>query len=378
VYSSSDPRRNGHGDPGSSARQPSRRRPDRREVRHDRHRRRPGGPRGRLLPEAKRQLFRDPRRERADRRLVADPYLELAPPVHACALRRPAGLAVPCARLVVSDRARDRRLPRGLCGALRASGSHRDDRRPALQERRRLRRRMRRAPVRGRARGRCDRLLRDAFGPRLRSGARPADRADALQRIPRSLPAPSRRRSPGRGRKLGSRYRDGGVQDSPNLALRTGQRAGADSHREQAGTVRPADPLVRRLACAHGEDADRPQGPSARPRERGSTDPGQGGRSPGGGRRTGAEDYWRDRRSAGAPASGRISAGSTSLFSARTRRRSTTAASRPSQACISSAWISCTPSPRRTSAASTETHGTSPSKSPRGRVEGCPPKPTKS
>src|SRR5919206_1400029 len=70
-------------------------RAQRRAPRHDRHRRRPGGPVRRVLPAEERRGLRHPRRQRADRRLVADAHVGLAPPVHPRPLRRAAGLAVP-------------------------------------------------------------------------------------------------------------------------------------------------------------------------------------------------------------------------------------------------------------------------------------------
>ena len=75
-------------------------------LRDGRHRRRPGRPCGRLLPEEAGAAVRDPRRERADRRLLADAHLELAPPLYSGTLRRAAGLVVSGARLVVSHCAR--------------------------------------------------------------------------------------------------------------------------------------------------------------------------------------------------------------------------------------------------------------------------------
>ena len=77
-----------------------------------------------------------------------------------------------------------------------------------------------RAPVRGRSRRRGDGLLRKTVSARVCIRARPPHRADALQRIPRSFPAASRRRSPRRRREFRRRHRYGSVEDSPDLALR--------------------------------------------------------------------------------------------------------------------------------------------------------------
>ena len=75
------------------------------------HRRRPGGPVGRLLPGAARAVVRDPRGQRARRRLVAQ-ALGLAAAVHAGQVRRPHRPAVPGAAVQFPDQGRDGRLPR--------------------------------------------------------------------------------------------------------------------------------------------------------------------------------------------------------------------------------------------------------------------------
>ena len=103
------------------------------------------------------------------------------------------------------------------------------ERRPADEGRRSLPRRVRRAALRGRSGRRRDRLLREAVGARLRIRARPTHRADALQRLPRSLPASAGRRAPRRRRQLRGRHRDGDVRDAPDLALGPRQRTGAGS-----------------------------------------------------------------------------------------------------------------------------------------------------
>src|SRR5215212_9116710 len=87
-----------------------------------------------------------------------------------------------------------------------------------------------------------------------------------------------------------SAYRDRGLRDSPDLAFRQGQGTGADPHREPAGAVCAAGPLVRRLSPAHGEDAARPQGPATRSGIRCSADQGESRRSRGGRRRVCAQD----------------------------------------------------------------------------------------
>ena len=224
-------------------RDPARRRLEQQEhggIRDHRHRRRPGRTCRRLLPEEARPVVRDPGRERPNRRILAHANLEFAPPLHSGSLRRVARLGVSRPRLVVSDGEGVGRLPRGLCVAVRASGTKRDGSEASREGRRALRRGLRRAPLRGRQRGRRDRLLRDAVGTGLRVRARSAHRADAFQRVPRSVPASARRRPPRRRRKLWSRHRHGGFRDTPHLAVREGQGAGAGSDREPEGASRPS------------------------------------------------------------------------------------------------------------------------------------------
>ena len=94
-------------------------------ARRDRdHRRRPGGPGGRVPPGAARPAVRDPRRPRARRRRLAQ-ALGLPAPVHARAATTACpGCPFPAPTLVLPDQGRDGRLPRGLRGALRAAGPH--------------------------------------------------------------------------------------------------------------------------------------------------------------------------------------------------------------------------------------------------------------
>ena len=220
--------RNGHGDTGSRDRDPARRRLEQQEhggIRHRRHRRWPGRTCRRLLPEEARPVVRDPGRERPNRRILAHSNLEFAAPLHPGSLRRVARLGLSRSGLVVSDRERVGRLPRGLCAAVRASRAKRDGSEASREGRRALCRGLRRAPLRGRQCGRRDRLLRDAVGTGLRVRARSAHRADAFQRVPRSVPASARRRPPRRRRKLGRGHRDGSVGHPPDLALRERQRS---------------------------------------------------------------------------------------------------------------------------------------------------------
>ena len=192
-----------------------------------------------LLPEEARPAVRDPRRERADRRLLAHAHVELAPPVHACALRRPARLAVPGRRLVVPDGARDGRLPRGVRGTVRASRAHRDDRRPADEGRRPLPRRVRRAAVRGRpawsSRPASTVSRRCPTSPPS-STPRIVQMHSSEYRDPSQLAR--RRRAARRRRQLRCGHRDGGSREPPDLALRKRQGPGSGPHREPAGTLR--------------------------------------------------------------------------------------------------------------------------------------------
>ena len=75
-----------------------------------------------VLPGAAWPVVRDPRRQRADRRLVAE-AVGLAAPVHAGQVRRPRSGCHSRAGLQLPDEGRDGRLPRGLREALRAAGA---------------------------------------------------------------------------------------------------------------------------------------------------------------------------------------------------------------------------------------------------------------
>src|SRR6266511_541230 len=96
------------------------------------HRRRAGGPFHGLPPAPARAAVRDPGGEPTHRGLLAQ-ALGLAAPVHSRPARRPAGLAVPSALLVVPNQGRDGRLPRSLRGALRSPGADRHARGRRLQ-----------------------------------------------------------------------------------------------------------------------------------------------------------------------------------------------------------------------------------------------------
>ena len=91
-----------------------------RALRHRDHRRRPGRPHGGVLPGEAGSLVRHPRRERADRRRLAQ-ALGLAASLYAGVLQQAARHAAPGTRLVVSDEGRAGCLPGVVRGTLRAS-----------------------------------------------------------------------------------------------------------------------------------------------------------------------------------------------------------------------------------------------------------------
>ncbi len=101
---------------------------EREQLRRDRDRRRSGRPLGRLSPRARRRALRDPRRQRAHRRFLAQ-ALGLAAPVHAGEARQPGRHAVSRAAQLLSHEERDGGLPRGAtrrafaCRFAAASGS---------------------------------------------------------------------------------------------------------------------------------------------------------------------------------------------------------------------------------------------------------------
>ena len=140
-----------------------RRNREHRRLRDDRDRRRPGGPERWLSPRQAEQRVRDPRRERACRRSVAQP-LGLASPLHAGPLQRATRDAVRGAEVVVPDEGRDGRLPRGLCGTLRVAGASRDARRAGRAGGRPVRRVDRRRAARG---AKCRRRDRRSRVPKL-------------------------------------------------------------------------------------------------------------------------------------------------------------------------------------------------------------------
>ena len=325
------------------------------------------------------RLVRDPGRERADRRLLANPHVGLASPVHSCALRQPPGLAVSGPRLVVPDRARDCRLPRGLRGAVRASREARDDRRPSDR---------RSATATSWSAARCgstaDRVVvaTGFYGkPSVPEFASELD-PRIVQMHSSDYRDPSQLRPGGvllvGAGQLRSRHRDGDVETHQTWL--SGPDKGQVPFRIESPlqAPRPAGALVRRLARAHRKDAARTQGAAARPHGRRAAHPGQVERSPQPAS-SGTEDGRRAGRFAGARGRTRHGRRERHLvhgFPAGLQldrraglrgeaARCTSAASRPSQASTSSAWTSSTRSRRRTSAASGATRGASPSTSRR-------------
>ena len=157
-------------------------------VRDGDRRRRAGRPRGRLSPGPARPVVRDPGRERAGRRLLAPP-MGLAAPVHPGPLRRAAGLPFPGppGRSPTKDEVAD--YLETYARAVRAAGSDRRPRGPALQ---------------GRATVSCwppatagsrpttwwsPPAPTTAPDPGLRAGAGSGHPAAALQRLPEPVPA---------------------------------------------------------------------------------------------------------------------------------------------------------------------------------------------
>ena len=233
---------------GSSYRQAPTRRAGQapRAVRHDRHRRRPGGPRRRLPPEEARRAVRDPRRERAHRRLLAH-ALGLAPPLHAgdattgCragASRRPAG------RFPTKDEMADyleayaARFELPVRTASRSTVSRRaaiaTSSRPAS------------AASRGRPRGRRDRFLRNTvkvpefareLDPRIVQ-MHSSEYRDPCAACARRRPA-RRRRELRRGHRVSSLS-----TDSPDVALRARRRSDPVPHGSRSGGAGLAGALV--------------------------------------------------------------------------------------------------------------------------------------
>ena len=243
--------------------------PEVEEFETDRHRRRPGGALGRLLPASAGPAVRDPRRERADRRLLADANLGLAAPVHAGPLRRAAGLAVPGAaagRFRRRDEMADYLeayaarfdLPVRTGVAVDAPG---EDGRP-------VRRPVGRAAVRGRPRRRRDGPLRQAL----------ESRSSLPSSIPRIVQLHSSEyRNPAQLRPGGVLLVGAGnsgadiamdVSRRPrHLAVGTGQGAGAGP-RSSSRCARVVLPILWFVAIARADDEDaaRTQGPPASPR----------------------------------------------------------------------------------------------------------------
>ena len=136
---------------------------------------------------SQKRAIRDPRRERARRRLVAQ-ALALASAVLSGKFRRASGHGISGSDPLVSDRSRDGRLPRALREAVRASRPIRGHRRRAREERRRIRRDRRRSSARRGQRGRRDGCVpaRAPDHSRVRGRARSRDSAAPLGRLPRT------------------------------------------------------------------------------------------------------------------------------------------------------------------------------------------------
>ena len=215
----------------------------RRAVRRRRHRRRPGGTRRGLPPRTARAPLRDPRCPRADRRRLAV-ALGLPPPVHAGALRRPAGDAVPGAPARRSRRRTSGRLPRGVRRRIRAAGPHR---RPGRRVR----------PTRGGS-AVTSSTAGDRRSRRTRSSSRRA--RSTTRACPRSPASSTRRSCSCTPASTGGPCQ---LQDGPRARRRRGQLGRRDRARHRPRR-RPA-----RLAgrARHRPPAVRPRGP---PRPAGS------------------------------------------------------------------------------------------------------------
>ena len=153
--------------------------------------------------------FAHPRCRRAHRRPLAE-ALGLASAVQPCLVRLATGDALSVVGVSLPDRARDGRLPRGVCRPLPPPRHQRNARRCGATGGRagwRLRRDVRRATLRGDAGHRCDGRVQPAARPRFRDRPRSIDRPAAFERIPEPGPA-ARRRGPGRrGQSFGRGHR---------------------------------------------------------------------------------------------------------------------------------------------------------------------------
>ena len=296
-------------------------------VRDGDHRRRPGRPRGRLPPEAAGPVVRDPRRERARRRQLAQ-ALGLAAALLAGEPRRAARDAVPgAARRRTRRRTRwpttSRPTPRDFELPVRSG----DGGRRADEGGRPLRRTRRRPALRGRQRRRRDGRLPEAARPELRAASSTrasrsstrtttatcrscrTGRCSSSARATRAPTSPSRRRP---------------THDAILSGTDTGQiPAPIESRRGRIG-FRGA--LLRRHARPDRGHADRPEDAPARPARRRPAPPLQAEGPARGGRRARARAHGRRRgraararrrtrprrrgTSSGAPASGPTSRGS--------------------------------------------------------------------
>ena len=169
--------------------------------------RRPGRPFGRLPPEARGPVVRDPRRERPDRRQLAR-ALGFAEALLARIARQPPRHAVPRATHCLSDERRDGGLPRGVRGSVRAARANGDLRGGLVQGRQPLPGERPRGRVRSGQRRRRDGCLPEAVRAPFRLRARSEHHSAPLERLSQSLAAAGwsrarRRREPlGLGRRV--------------------------------------------------------------------------------------------------------------------------------------------------------------------------------
>ena len=356
---------------------------DDRGVLRDRdHRRRPGRPDGRLLPVEAESPVRDPRRERAGRRCLAQ-ALGFASSLHPARFSTAARHATPRDRPGRTRRrtswpTTSRTTPSGSSfPCARASASTGSPRSTAGSSSRRA------TSLRGGQRRRRNRGASDSEGSGLRARARSAGSCSCTP------PSTSIRRSCRRATCSWSAQATPVPRSRSDLSRRIAVWL---SGPKTARSPSPTAPFVHGSAFASSGSsatafsrryADRPEAGAEAPRERRPVDPDEAERPPGGRRRarsegrgqcgtvcrcsrTIASSTWRT--SSGARGSGRTSAGSTCRCSATTGSRSMSAeSSSPSRACTSSGWSSSTRSRPMCFRIAGETPSTSRSTSFRGR-----------
>ena len=169
------------------------------------------------------------------------------------------GMPFPAPRTDVPDEGRDGRLPRGVRGALRASGPQRRGRRGADEGERPIRRAGRQRALRGRQRRRRHRRLQEAVHARVRGRARSEHHPASLQRLPQPVAAAGRagarrRRRATRARTSPTRHRRHTTSSSRARTpgrFRCRSRAGADGSASacSCSSARTSSTSTRRWAA---------------------------------------------------------------------------------------------------------------------------------